>query len=143
MDLSEKQGRFQWVEVAGELWTRRRGEGNFLPPSSSLLPPEGRFWKSPAGLGPGQLLCACRSLPAPQLSLCSQNSRGGGRGEEVVYLGGRWRRGIRAVPRERGSAGGAPVPLDLSFFGGLGAPVPPGLALSGMRGQRFLGTSTW
>ena len=59
---------------------------------------------------------ACPNLPAPQLSLCSQNSRGGWRGEEVVYLGGRWRRGVRAVPRERGSAVGAPVPLDLSII---------------------------
>lgn len=70
----------------GDLWASGRGEGTLLPPLS-LLPPEGHFWKSPVGPGPGQLLSL--SLPAPQLSLCSQNSSGWGEGEEVVYLG--WR----------------------------------------------------
>ena len=121
-----------------------KGErGRKLPPCLLFPPPSGRALLEVSSW-PGTWAAALRvKPPAPQLSLCSRNSRGRGRGAEVVYLGGRWRRGVRAGPGERGSAGGAPVPLTLSFFGGSGAPVPPGLVLSGSRGQRFAGTSTW
>lgn len=93
----------------------KQKKGRNFPPSSFLFPSEGHFWKSPVPMGPGQLLCVHLSLSTPQLSLCSQNSGGWGEGEEVVYLGWRWRRGIIAVL----AGGGVPIPSG-SFSHSLG-----------------------
>lgn len=112
MGLSVKQGHFQQMEGVGELWPRGRGEGTFLLLPSSLQKGISGCLQLVWDLGSCSV---CPSLPAPQLSLCSQNSSGGGRGEEVVYLRWRWISGIRAMPREGGCAGGVPVPLDLSL----------------------------